>query len=387
MDARFQALAEAAAARWEVPALAVGVLVDGRSSELAVGCAPETRFRVASVTKPFTATLALALIDPDEPAGVWAGDVRISHLLAHTSGYACECGDLARFGVGDDALATAVAELPSVPRLVGLEEAWSYANTGYWLAGHRAAERAGLPYEDALARHVLEPAGLEATGFDEPDVEGSGPGWDGAPYPRARRPSGGLVSNVRDLLAFARFHLADAAAAAMRVPRGKPIGGVYGLGLFGERVGGIEVWGHPGSYGGFQSSLLVVPDRGAAFVGLTSSGRGAQALHELEDAWFEAVLGARRRRPPPVELDAAVLAGYAGTYGLDQTSAVVAPAPGGLLVDVTDGDEQQRVSARAIGPRTFEVVGGDEDGYRFDFPLEGVVRLGSRLMPRVPDAR
>ena len=121
MDARFQALAEAAAARWEVPALAVGVLVDGRSSELAVGCAPETRFRVASVTKPFTATLALALIDPDEPAGVWAGDVRISHLLAHTSGYACECGDLARFGVGDDALGdrsrgTAVGAAPRRPR-------------------------------------------------------------------------------------------------------------------------------------------------------------------------------------------------------------------------------------------------------------------------------
>jgi CubicO group peptidase (beta-lactamase class C family) len=383
MESRFQALAEDAAARWEVPALTVGLLAGDETSELAVGCDGGTRFRIASVTKPMTARLALALLDPDEPTGVWPDDVRVRHLLSHTSGFACECGDLARFGDGDDALARTVSELPSVPRLVGLEKAWSYANSGYWLAGHLAAERAGGSYEEALARHVLEPAGLEATAFDEPDLTGSGPGATTDPYPRARRASGGLVSNTGDLLRFARWHLADGRAAAMRVVHGKPVGGVYGLGLFGERVGGLDVWGHPGSYGGFQSSLLVVPDRGAAFVGLTSSGRGAQVLHELEDAWFESVLGARRRRPGPFALDARTLAGFAGTYGIDTITAVVEAAGGGLVVDVTDGDEQERATARAIGPRTFEVTSGDDAGYRFDFPLDGFVRLGSRLMPRV----
>jgi CubicO group peptidase (beta-lactamase class C family) len=383
MESRFQALAEDAAARWEVPALAVGVLAGGRSWELAVGCEPGTRFRIASVTKPMTATLALELLDPDAGAGVWADDVLIRHLLAHTSGYSCENGDLARFGDGDDALAQAVAELPAVPRLVGGEQAWSYANTGYWLAGHLAAECAGSTYEDALTRHVLAPAGLEATGFDEPDVAGSGPGATSDPYPRARRPSGGLVSNVGDLLRFASHHLADERSRLMRVVHGKPAGGVYGLGLSGERVGGVEVWGHPGSYGGFQSSLLVVPERGAAFVGLTSSGRGAQALHELEDAWFESVLGARRRRPETFPLDADALAGFVGTYGIDDITALVATGEGGLVVDVSAGEEQERATARPIGPRTFEVTSGDEVGYRFDFPLDGFVRLGSRLMPRL----
>jgi hypothetical protein len=169
----------------------------------------------------------------------------------------------------------------------------------------------------------------------------------------------------------------------MRVVHGKPVGGVYGLGLFGERVGGVEVWGHPGSYGGFQSSLLVVPDRGAAFVGLTSSGRGAQALHELEDAWLESVVGARRRRPDTVVLDAEALARFAGTYGIDATTAVVEAADGGLVVEVTDGDEHRRASARPIGAQTFEVTSGDEAGYRFDFPLEGFARLGSILLPRL----
>src|SRR5690349_19501092 len=135
MESRFQALAEEAAARFHIPALAVGILVGGETSQLAIGCDPDTRFRIASITKPMTARLALDLVDPDATTGVWPDDVRVRHLLSHTSGFAGERGDTSRFGDGDDALARAVAELPSVPRLVGSGVAWSYANTGYWLAG------------------------------------------------------------------------------------------------------------------------------------------------------------------------------------------------------------------------------------------------------------
>ena len=167
------------------------------------------------------------------------------------------------------------------------------------------------------------------------------------------------------------------------MPLGKPVGGVYGLGLFGERVAGVDVWGHGGSFGGFQSTLLLVPDRGAAFVGLTNSGRGAQALRELEDAWFERVLGARRKVPEPVELDSALLASYAGTYANSTTAATIAPVPGGLVLDVVEADERAELFGRPIGQKTFEILGGDEDGYRFDFPLDGFVRVGSRLAERV----
>src|SRR5947209_3157705 len=83
-----------------------------------------------------------------------------------------------------------------------------------------------------------------ATPFDDPDVPGTGPDAADGPYPRARRPSGGLVSNVPDLLRFGR-HLLD--QPQMRIVHGKPVAGVYGLGVSGERVGGVEVWGHQGS--------------------------------------------------------------------------------------------------------------------------------------------
>jgi CubicO group peptidase (beta-lactamase class C family) len=383
MDSTFQAVCETAAAAWEVPALAAGSSVGGRVETAAVGCADDALFRVASVTKPFTATLGVDLLGLDEASGVWAPDVRVRHLLAHTSGYDCECGDVARFGEGDGALAALAAELPSVRRLVGLEHAWSYANSGYWLVGWLAAERSGRSFEDALLDRVIRPAGLEATSFGEPDLAGTGANAVERAYPRARRPSGGLVSNVPDLLRFGDWQLASPAAARLRVVHGKPAGGVYGLGLHGERVGGVEVWGHSGSYGGFQSSFLLVPDRDAVFAGVTNSGRGKQALREVEDAFFERVIGERRRVAATVELPHEALERFAGSYAnSDEEIRVAVSDGGGLSVTFPDGEH----AARSIGGRKFEVVEGERSRDRFDFPLEGFGRFGSRLAERVDPA-
>jgi CubicO group peptidase (beta-lactamase class C family) len=311
---------------------------------------------------------------------VWPADVRVRHLLSHTSGFDCELGgDYARFGDGDDALARCVADLPGVRRFFGVEEVWSYANTGYWLAGLLAAERFGGTYEDALASVVLGPAGLEATSFAEPELKGHGTDLPSPPYPRARRPSGGLTSTVDDLLRAGAWLQRQPAFEQMRVASGKPVGGVYGFGLFGERVGGVDVWGHPGSYGGFQSSLLTVPERDAVFVGLTNSDLGAKALRALEDAFFERAVGERRRQPPFTKLDPAVYVGYEGTYENSDATYVVEHAGDGLVLHV-NGEE---LVGLAIGERTFRVAIGPHVGERFDFPRGGFGRFGSRIAARV----
>lgn len=379
LDSRFLQACEAAAIEWDVPALALGVCVGGDSETFAVGCPVEAIFRIASVTKPFTATLALDLLDPQGTTGAWPADVRVRHLLSHTSGYDGECGDLARFGDGDDALSAVIQELPGVRRYVGVEQAWSYANTGFWLAGRLAAEQAGQTYEDALAERVIGPAGLESTSFGEPDLAGTGPDAANGPYPRARRPSGGLVSNVPDLLRFGQWHLAQPRSTQMRIVHGKPTAGVYGLGMWGQRVGGVEVWGHPGSYGGFESSLLLVPDRDAVFVGLTSSSLGGKALYDIEDAFFERLLGERRRVPERVDLPVAVREGLTGSYANSDGWYEVALAPDGVAVTFADGE----FPARPIGKSTFEITARDRLRERFDFPLEGFGRFGSRLAERI----
>jgi CubicO group peptidase (beta-lactamase class C family) len=358
--------------------------VDGASETHAVGCDPGTRFRIASVTKPFTATLALATLSLGDSTGIWPEDVTVRSLLSHLSGFDCELpdSDMARFGDGDDALAGCVAELPGVRRLVGAGDVWSYANTGYWLAGGLAAERSGSTYEESVARHVFEPAGLEATSFDEPDLEGTGALTLPGRFPRARRPSGGLTSTVEDLLRFGRWHLAQPESAAMRVAYGTPVRGVYGLGLAGEVVGGVEVWGHGGSYGGFQSSFLLVPDRGAVFAGLTNGSLGGKALKEIEDEFFRVVVGDTRHDPPYRKLSTEQYEVYAGTYENGESRFVVTYPEGsdGLVLEA-DGEE---LILLALDERTFQVPVGEHVGERSDFPRPGLGRFGGRLALRVP---
>jgi CubicO group peptidase (beta-lactamase class C family) len=381
MNTPFQAVCEAAALEWQVPALAAGSSVAGSEETAFVGCRPDDVFRVASLTKPVTALLATELLDLEAKTGVWPADVRVRHLLSHTSGYDGEFveRDLARFGDGDDALGAAVAGLPSIRRFLGVEQAFSYANTGFWLAGHLAAERAGVTYEDAVTERVLRPAGLESTSFGEPTLAGTGYDAGSGPYPRARRPSGGLASTLGDLLRLGRYLLAHPAAARMRIVHAKPNAGVYGLGLFGERVGGHEVWGHSGAYDGFRASLLTIPDLDAVFAGVTNSSVGNKALDLVEDAFFEEVTGARRRRAERLELPAEVLESYTGSYANSDGWYEVTNAVDGLVVTFEDGD----FAGVPIGEATFEIVEGHRIRDRFDFPVEGFGRFGVRLAERV----
>ena len=370
----FRHVCEAAAERWEVPALAVGTRrseVGRRSAATTTPVSGSHRSRSRS-RRCWRSRCSISTT----PTGVWPADVRVRHLLSHTCGFDCELadGDNEQYGDGDDALPACVAELPGIRRFVGVETAWSYANTGYWLAGHLAAERAGSTFEDALTEHVLRPAGLEATPSAGPTSRAPAATRNPSPYPRARRPSGGLVSNVPDLRASPNG-LATA-GTPQRVVHGRPPGGVYGLGLFGERVGGVDVWGHAGSWGGFQSSFLTVPSYDAYFVALTNSSFGAKALAEIEDAFFERVIGERT-------LEAAVRRTRAGRArplrrdlreqrrahrGRRSRRRARAARP-----------TARRSSAARSATRCFEVPDGPHVSERFDFPLDGLraLRLAS----------
>jgi CubicO group peptidase (beta-lactamase class C family) len=391
LEHAFRRLAEEAQERWNVPAIAVGVSLDGRRETLSLGCDPDTRFRIASVTKPFTASLALALLDLDAPAGTWPG-VTPRHLLSHTAGYDCELGDLRRFGDGDDALPGIVSELGRVRRWTDPGVVWSYSNASYWLAGQLAAEQAGTTYEDAVMEHVCARAGLEATAFSEPDLDGfdvdlhaGGLVLDTAgPYPRARRPSGGLSSTVGDLLRFGEWQLAEPATAALRVPHALRPGGGYGLGFMVDAAGGDEVWFHGGDYGGFQSTLVLVPAARLVFTGLTNSRTGSQVLRILREEVLERAVGSRTPPPEPVRLPEADLDAFAGRYAHPEAEIRVEVVDDGLTVQELDEETvEPAFRARPLVGGEFEIVEGPFSGSRFDFPLPGFGRFSSRLAERV----
>ena len=221
----------------------------------------DTIFRIASITKPFTATLALELLDLEATTGIWPADVRVRHLLSHTSGYDCEAGDLARFGDGDDALAARVAELPGVRRYVGVEQAWSYANTGFWLAGWLAAQASGATYEEALAKHVLDPAGLESTSFGEPGSRAPGRRRQEAPTRgRAGRRAGSSRTSATCCASASGTWRSRGRPSSGSCTAGRPPASTAsassGSGSAASRCGATAA-----RTAGSQTSLLVIPER------------------------------------------------------------------------------------------------------------------------------
>ena len=392
--------------RWSVPGLAVGLLHDGETVVAADGVCklgsdervrPETAFRIASITKPFTATLALSLAQEgllalDEPPAGSRVEATIRQLLSHQGGLACEWPPaLEELGKGDDGLQRIAEEEP--PRLpVGPGELFSYCNVGFWLVGAAVTRASGLTFQAAMGARVLEPLELEATDFEPRQAtrghEQAEPGSDehvvvDHPYPQTRTPSGGLWSNVQDLLRFAAHHLGGPGPLSrdsiqeMRQPQIAAPGGSYGLGWFLRQSGGRRIVEHPGSVAGFQSLLLLAPDERFAFAALSNSSRGSAAIRDLLERLG---LGSTGLDFP---LEPEQLAAFGGTYSGNGIEVEVAPEDGRLSVAVTTFDPLSGenvayppVLARPVAEREFEVVDADWRGERLTFPRDGFVCVG-----------
>jgi len=392
--------------RWNVPGIAVGVLRAGEAVAVADGVgsldggeavSPETVFRIASISKPLTATLAMTLVQDellglDEPPLGSSVDATVRQLLSHQGGLACEWPEpMDRFGEGDDALLQLDDGEPE--RLpVGPGELYSYSNVGFWLVGAAIARVCRTTFEEALRARVLEPLALHATSY-EPRSAARGhnqvePGADEHravedKYPRVRRPSGGLWSSVADLLRFAAHHLgapgplSEDSRAEMQTSQIEMSSESYGLGWVLYESRGRRIVEHPGSAAGFQSLLRLVPAEGVAFAGLTNSSRGLAALRDVLEK-----LGLDREEAPDVTLSADELDSFAGRYQGQGMKLSFATDDGGLRVELTlhdpftgETDEYPSVRARPIGPREFEIVDEEWRGDRFDFPRDGFVNM------------
>jgi CubicO group peptidase (beta-lactamase class C family) len=123
-------------ADFEETVVGVGVHDRGRSEWLVLGAPADARFRIASLTKPFVAQLALMfadekLLELDSPALEGAPTVR--ELLAHEGGVQPDLAEMERFGEGGDALQAAVRAVLDRRRRFQAGRAWEYANSGYWI--------------------------------------------------------------------------------------------------------------------------------------------------------------------------------------------------------------------------------------------------------------
>jgi len=136
---------------------------------------PETRFRIGSITKTFTAALALMLVeegklDLSEPITTYLPDYRkdtgdritLHHLLTHSSGLRGEIDAVP----GGEIIPFARADIPAVIQRYAREDLEfepgskvKYSSTGMTMVGYLIEKVAGQSYENSCVRGFLSPSG------------------------------------------------------------------------------------------------------------------------------------------------------------------------------------------------------------------------------------
>jgi CubicO group peptidase (beta-lactamase class C family) len=263
--------------------------------EFQVRNSPETRFRIASVTKPITATAILLLAEggklsvhdpihkylPDCPEA-WKA-ITIHHLLTHTSGLP-EYFDLPGYDEKKRAYAGAkdfIEKLGSAPIKFAPGKEHKYANSNYILLGFIIEAASGKTYGEFLRQRIFEPAGMANTGCDDGTTiirnRAAGYSWEKdivpAEYFDARNSyaSGNVYSTAGDLLRFvealAGGRLVNTSTLdAMLTPQKSE----YGYGWFITNWNGRHVVMHGGGMNGVKSDVKYLPDERVCVVVLSN---------------------------------------------------------------------------------------------------------------------
>ena len=299
-----------------VPGASVVVIRDGQlivrraygmaDLEHRVLATPETDYRLASVSKQFTAMAVMLLVKdgklrydqpirdflPELPPATAAVTVR--HLLNHTSGlldYEDLIPETRTMQLDDNDVLALLAAQDSVYYPAGTQ--YRYSNSGYVLLGLIVARVSGMSLPAFLRARIFEPLGMRATGMH---VEGS----DTIPHraygysPRggtfvqtdqsltsATLGDGGIYTNVDDMVlwdqALYGTTLVDSATLALATtPPQLPAGAEtqYGFGWFVDSYRGEKRWRHTGETSGFRNAILRFPGRRLTIVVLTNRSSG-----------------------------------------------------------------------------------------------------------------
>jgi CubicO group peptidase (beta-lactamase class C family) len=357
------------------PGLAYGVVAGGELVHFAGlggltdgGPAPtaDSVFRIASMTKSFTAAALLALRDDGRLA---LDDRAVDHVpelasvrMPTTDSRPFTLRELATMSAGlptDDAWGDRQLDLApeafDALLVEGLTFAhapgttFEYSNLGYAVLGRALASAAGTAYSVVVEDRVLRPLGLTATAFEASSVrrrdlavghrrrfsgEAGRGAWVGLPFagPGEFAAMGGLFSSVRDLARW-MAELADAFPARDGAEDGHPLrrasrremqqvqrvipvapsstrnllSGGYGMGVavFHDPARGLLV-GHPGGLPGFGSAMRWHPDTGIGVVALANSTYAAvdEPVMDALDALVPAATQAPAGALWPVTLEA-----------------------------------------------------------------------------------
>jgi CubicO group peptidase (beta-lactamase class C family) len=316
-----------------------------------------TRFRVASITKQFTAAAMLLLEErgrltlddpvkkhlPNAPAS-WDG-MTIFHLLSHTAGFqGLATPPSARVAIEspDGSIDGFVTQAMRHPLESAPGATFNYTNSGYFILGHLIQTLSGDSYERFIQENILTPLGLKDTGLASmASIDTRARFYNASPkglveseLPDRVVPNSaaGFYSTPADLLrwqtALYGAKVVSPASLAKMTTRSK---GDYGLGVYVRSVAGRTVFNHGGGAPAF-ANLSYFPDSRTSVAILgninVSPGHELAALLGTLAHGQPVTLASERKQ---IALPADVLARYAGVYQADGGPPLVVAVDGGQL--------------------------------------------------------
>ncbi len=333
-----------------VPGAALGIWADGQEILVAAGelnsatrvpVTADSLFQVGSITKIWTATMIMQLVDEDQLSldttvaevlpGVRLGTrdvggrVTVRHLLTHTSGID---GDVfTDTGRGDECVERYTGLLAEAPSVFSPGAAYSYCNTGWVLLGRIIEVLDGQSWDESLRERLVRPLALTQTVTlpEEAILHRAAVGHrrGGSPVdvwnlPRSVGPAGLISATPGDLLTFARLHLdggvtaegkrvvSEASVAAMQtacaaIPEFAAPGSAIGLGWRLSRWGDRMIIGHDGDTIGQSSYLRIDPEARVAACLLTNATESESLYRQLFNEVFGTLTGVTMPAPPRPE--------------------------------------------------------------------------------------
>ena len=288
-------------ARKGVPIVSKGFAM--ANVEWQIANTPQTKFRLGSITKPFTSMAIMQLQQMGKlkvedsicqhltPCPDTWKPVTVHHLLSHTSGIPSYTNSpsYGRTMMVPKTTEEMIAGFRDLPLEFAPGEQYKYNNSGYFLLGVLAEKLTGKKYEDVIRDQILKPLGMADTGYDHSETilpkRASGYSRDGvtvrnAPYVNMGQPfaAGAMYSTVEDLLKWDQALYADtllpaAARAAMFTAFKNDYGYGWAVPAASPATFGRKFVQHGGGINGFATMIIRLPNENLTAIVLANSSQ------------------------------------------------------------------------------------------------------------------
>jgi CubicO group peptidase (beta-lactamase class C family) len=398
----------------KIPGLSAGVVYDqdliwhkgygNANRDKLIPADENTIYRVASITKLFTATMLMQLRDAgklslDDPIEKYLPEFQIksSHsdarpatfrqVASHGSGLPREGAHEGWRSATMPMIEELLKSLTDVEMRLPVMTEPKYSNLGIAIMGHALSHVAGQRYDEYVRENILQPLGMTQTGFD-PSAYGDeraigyhlakgkfeiSPTWDEKGF----RPAGGMYSSVSDIARFISLQFRDGSAGGKQILGGSSLREMhspvlvasdfetgFGIGWGIRRAAGKKVIGHSGGLPGYTTNISLVPSMKLAVIVFTNTGT---APVEISNGLLELLIPifareAVRQQPAPSAEEIAALVPYTGRYHwLDDHEIELKIVKGKLKIIDSDLPSMQ-VTLIPAGEGRFRIEGGPHLG-------------------------